>query len=374
MGKKPKFSTLEDLNLDNIILTSYLQSDVMLLSSLLNGEIINALLQPYNKADNKLNLLFFISTILTISNDASPVVHTVHAISGQINQNAIKCLNFKFSSTPVKQMCQGKAASQSPTSPSSINPSLQLSECPIKEEDDQEEDENEEENDLVADATVNIRTDSTATCMLQSMYTITAWLVSTDALATQVQTLIGKKLKVNIIKVPPPSPAKYNDIFKANLSKLFPNLKLLSSDKKNFGKMIKHCNKVKIHCEASVMVWSPENLDVIGLTIAIAVSKKCCFLYWLLHQIFNHRKDIHFSLPGTHNQVFTWIPLPQITDDILLELHTALLLILQNVNSNHSRKSSGASTTMQTFNKPQDQVAEDVMAFREQLKKIRKAE
>ena len=63
-----------------------------MLSSVLNGQQADRLSLPRDKKNAKLDLLHHISTVLTIGDDNSPVAHSVHAISGRINVNAIECL------------------------------------------------------------------------------------------------------------------------------------------------------------------------------------------------------------------------------------------------------------------------------------------
>ena len=73
-------------------LTGHVRSDIVVLSSVLNGQQADRLSLPRDKKNAKLDLLHHISTVLTIGDDNSPVAHSVHAISGRINVNAIECL------------------------------------------------------------------------------------------------------------------------------------------------------------------------------------------------------------------------------------------------------------------------------------------
>ena len=73
-------------------LTGHVRSDIVVLSSVLNGQQADRLSLPRDKKNAKLDLLHHISTVLTIGDDNSPVAHSVHAISGRINLDAIKCL------------------------------------------------------------------------------------------------------------------------------------------------------------------------------------------------------------------------------------------------------------------------------------------
>ena len=74
------------------LLTGHVQSDIILLSSVLNGQQADRPSLPCQREDQKLHLLHHISTVLTIGDDNSPVAHTVHAISGRINLDAIECV------------------------------------------------------------------------------------------------------------------------------------------------------------------------------------------------------------------------------------------------------------------------------------------
>lgn len=73
-------------------LTGHVRSDIVVLSSVLNGQQADRLSLPRERKNDKLRLLHHISTVLTIGDDNSPVAHSVHAVSGSINVNAIKCL------------------------------------------------------------------------------------------------------------------------------------------------------------------------------------------------------------------------------------------------------------------------------------------
>ena len=73
-------------------LTGHVRSDIVVLSSVLNGQQADRPSLPRQREDHKLCLLHHISTVLTIGDDNSPVAHSVHAISGRINLDAIECL------------------------------------------------------------------------------------------------------------------------------------------------------------------------------------------------------------------------------------------------------------------------------------------
>ena len=85
------------------------------------------------------------------------------------------------------------------------------------------------------------------------------------------------------------------------------------------------------------------------MDVAIAVSKKCCFLCWLLHQKLNSRGDIKFSLPGMHNCIYAWIPPLEVPDEVLVELRNELLAVIEGVVGGHSRQSSGASSDLEGY-------------------------
>ena len=62
--------------------------------------------------------------------------------------------------------------------------------------------------------------------LLQSMDTITAWLVSSRSLANQAHQLLGKNLKVNYFYCPEVPLAKCDQTMVAKLDQLFPTLAL----------------------------------------------------------------------------------------------------------------------------------------------------
>ena len=102
--------------------------------------------------------------------------------------------------------------------------------------------------------------------------------------------------------------------------------------------------------------------QLFGTDVAIAVSKKCCFLCWLLHQKLNGKGDIKFSLPGTHNNIYAWIPPLEVPDDILVELRNDLIDIVQSVVGGHSRQSSRASSDLKGY-RSMSEVLKDVDNF-----------
>ncbi|KAJ3990830.1 hypothetical protein F5050DRAFT_1582390 [Lentinula boryana] len=97
------------------------------------------------------------------------------------------------------------------------------------------------------------------------------------------------------------------------------------------------------------------------MDVAIAVSKKCCFLCWSLHQKLNGKGDLKFSLPGTHNSIYAWIPPLEVPEDVLIELRNNLIAIAGNVVDSHSRQSSGASEDVEGF-QPSEPELEQAMA------------
>ena len=75
-----------------LVLMGHVRSDIILLSSVLNGQQADRPSLPHERKNHKLHLLHHISTVLTIGDDDHPVAHAVHAISGRINLDAIECL------------------------------------------------------------------------------------------------------------------------------------------------------------------------------------------------------------------------------------------------------------------------------------------
>ena len=83
--------------------------------------------------------------------------------------------------------------------------------------------------------------------------------------------------------------------------------------------------------------------------MAIAVSKKCCYLCWSLHQKLNGKGEIKFILPGTHNCIYAWIPPLEVLEEILVELRNKLLAVIEGAVGGHSRQSSGASSDLEDY-------------------------
>ncbi|KAJ3724116.1 hypothetical protein DFJ43DRAFT_1091061 [Lentinula guzmanii] len=183
--------------------------------------------------------------------------------------------------------------------------------------------------------------------MLLSMYSVAAWKVSVDSLSKRVNKFFGMQMTVHFYSCPPVPRTKGDPQLKAKLAQLFPNMGL-TKGQKQFSKMLDHWAKAKVHAEAALMGWAfaqCEAHDPQFLTndVAIAVSKKCCYLCWRLQQKLNQTKVLQLSLPGTHNGIFAWIPPREIPEDILFQLRNELLTVLRDVDHSYSRQSSDAS-------------------------------
>ncbi|KAJ3724107.1 hypothetical protein DFJ43DRAFT_1091014 [Lentinula guzmanii] len=183
--------------------------------------------------------------------------------------------------------------------------------------------------------------------MLLSMYSVAAWKVSVDSLSQRVNKFFGMQMTVHFYSCPPVPRTKGDPQLRAKLDQLFPNMGL-TKGQKQFSKMLDHWAKAKVHAEAALMGWAfaqCEAHDPQFLTndVAIAVSKKCCYLCWRLQQKLNQTKVLKLSLPGTHNGIFAWIPPREIPEDILFQLRNELLTVLRDVDHSYSRQSSDAS-------------------------------
>ncbi|KAJ3834546.1 hypothetical protein F5878DRAFT_664675 [Lentinula raphanica] len=181
---------------------------------------------------------------------------------------------------------------------------------------------------------------------LQSLGTITAWLVSVTSLSKHACHLFGKEMKVDIFSCPKVPKTEYGIGLKYKLNNIFPDLGLLT-DQKQFTKIVEYCCSAKIHAESALMAWAhgncSESQKLLGTDIAIAVSKKCCYMCWKLQEKLNGRGEIRFDLPGTHNIIFPWIPPREVPEQILVELRDDLIAIAEKISRSHSRQSSGVS-------------------------------
>ena len=106
--------------------------------------------------------------------------------------------------------------------------------------------------------------------------------------------------------------------------------------------------------------------------MAIAVSRKCCYLCWSLHQKFNGKGEIKFILPGTHNCIYAWIPPLEAPEEILVKLRNELLAAIAGAVGGHSRQSSGASSDLEGYD-PAPQETDPVdrhLAMRQRRRKF----
>ncbi|KAJ3781146.1 hypothetical protein GGU10DRAFT_120992 [Lentinula aff. detonsa] len=215
------------------------------------------------------------------------------------------------------------------------------------DDEDEAEDEDEDETDDLSDLVEQNSASKAHTAtgrMLLSMYTVAAWKVSVNALSKRVNKFFGMELTVHFYGCSPVPRTKGDPQLKAKLEQLFPNMGLTKAKgQKKFAKMLNHWAKAKVHAEAALMGWAYAQCQILTNDVPIAVSKKCCYLCWLLQEKLNQTKLLELSLPGTHNGIFAWIPPRDIPEDILFQLRNELLSILRDVDRSHSRQSSAAS-------------------------------
>ncbi|KAJ3798782.1 hypothetical protein GGU11DRAFT_807995 [Lentinula aff. detonsa] len=91
------------------VLTGHVRSDIIMLSSLLNGQQVELPTVRCHKANAKLSFLTYISTLLTIGDDGSPLAHSAHAVSGRINPTAIECLVCAQNTGQISELTQTTA-------------------------------------------------------------------------------------------------------------------------------------------------------------------------------------------------------------------------------------------------------------------------
>ncbi|KAJ3844859.1 hypothetical protein F5878DRAFT_21147 [Lentinula raphanica] len=158
----------------------------------------------------------------------------------------------------------------------------------------------------------------------------------------QPMLLSGREPKVNLLRCPEVQPTKHdNQLVRVEFENLFSDLRMLASEKQ-LQTLAARCSKAKIHAEAALMARvycndSPHKL--LGEHVAIAASKECCYLCWLLHRKLNKRKLVNgrrdlepkFSLPGTRNQIHAWTPPLEVPEEILVKLRKEMIAIAQEV-------------------------------------------
>ncbi|KAF5372804.1 hypothetical protein D9757_011092 [Collybiopsis confluens] len=210
---------------------------------------------------------------------------------------------------------------------------------------DLSDDEDEEEDD---DDELDDQPRSPATRLMKSIYAVAAWMQSVDSLTSRAQTLVGMQFKVNIYRFSI-QPVRANTKLKEKLARCFPEIDEFKNA--HVGKILRRFHKATIHAEAALMGWvhSAPNALIKDGDIPIAVSKKCCFLCWLLHQLLNDLNDFNFILPGTHNQIFTWAPPPGTPRRVLHRLRDALLQVIQRYSTAHSAQSSAESAVLEQY-------------------------
>ncbi|KAF5343880.1 hypothetical protein D9757_014100 [Collybiopsis confluens] len=212
------------------------------------------------------------------------------------------------------------------------------------------------EEDEGEDADYPDDTQTPATRLLKSVYAITSWMQAADALSTRARTLIGKEFKVQMYCCPPVPPVKADGLLKQRILHCFPDLKPQDSKKlpnAGIGKILSRFNNATIHAEAALMGWIMKDHHALWnaqtADVPIAVSKKCCFLCWLLHRLLNAERETKFILSSTHHQIFAWVPPSGTPLPILIQLREALLKVAQQYSSAHSAQSSAESAILDRF-------------------------
>ncbi|KAJ3978306.1 hypothetical protein F5890DRAFT_1560609, partial [Lentinula detonsa] len=92
-----------------VVLTGHVRSDIIMLSSLLNGQQLELPTVRRDKTNEKLSLLAYISALLTIGDDGAPFAPSVHAVSGRINPTAIECLVCAQNTGQISELTQTTA-------------------------------------------------------------------------------------------------------------------------------------------------------------------------------------------------------------------------------------------------------------------------
>ncbi|KAJ3982623.1 hypothetical protein F5890DRAFT_1528611, partial [Lentinula detonsa] len=210
-------------------------------------------------------------------------------------------------------------------------------------DEDEDEDQADDLSDLVEGDSASKAQTATGR-MLLSMYSVAAWKVSVNSLSKRVNKFSGMKLTVHFYSCPPIPRTKGDPQLRAKLDQMFPNMGL-TKGQKQFSKMLDHWAKAKVHAEAALMGWAfaqcqAHDPQFLTNDVAIAVSKKCCYLCWRLQQKLNQTRVLQLSLPGTHNGIFAWIPPREIPEDILFQLRDELLTVLRDVDHSYLRQSS----------------------------------
>ncbi|KAF5390185.1 hypothetical protein D9757_002985 [Collybiopsis confluens] len=212
------------------------------------------------------------------------------------------------------------------------------------------------EEDEGEDADYPDESQTPATRLLKSVYAITSWMQAADALSTRARTLVGREFKVQMYCCPPVPPVKANGCLKQRILRCFPDLKPQDSKKlpnAGIGKILSRFNNATIHAEAALMGWIMKDHHALWnaqtADVPIAVSKKCCFLCWLLHRLLNAECETKFILSSTHHQIFAWVPPSGTPLPILIQLREALLKVAQQYSSAHSAQSSAESAILDRF-------------------------
>ncbi|KAJ3751822.1 hypothetical protein EV360DRAFT_75883, partial [Lentinula raphanica] len=195
--------------------------------------------------------------------------------------------------------------------------------------DQDEAEEGEDPNDLrssVPEPDLSVQETSR---FLQSISTITAWYVSVVFLVKRARTLFNKQMKTVLFSCPEIQLPEYDAEIQTKLVSLYPNMAFLAGEE-SLQKRENCCDNAKVHAESALVAW------LLRTDVAIATSKKCCYLCWKLREKLNGRGSINFDLPGTHNNISAWVPPPGVPEEILVELRNDLIAILEELDRGDS--------------------------------------
>ncbi|KAJ3791686.1 hypothetical protein GGU11DRAFT_751272 [Lentinula aff. detonsa] len=97
-------------NYNDANLTGHVRSDIVMLSSMLNGQQAHVSALERGRNDDKLTLLTHISVLLTTGDDNAPLAHSVHAVYGRLTPAALECLVCSENVPQTEQETKGTQA------------------------------------------------------------------------------------------------------------------------------------------------------------------------------------------------------------------------------------------------------------------------
>lgn len=195
--------------------------------------------------------------------------------------------------------------------------------------------------------------------LIQGMKTIVAWQASSCYIFSEARRLHKKGIIWKLSEFHYDDDAvQHEPLDTATVTYVLEHYRGEAPDPNVVKMVLNRTRTAKVHAEASLMHWIATvkaslllNLSHICIHVflqdasstqdwPIGVSKKCCYVCWLLHLQYNRIRTHKFILPGTHGVFYAWLPPPGLPNVMLVFIRNELIAACKQAVPCHSRNSS----------------------------------